>query len=204
MERSRQQFATDPLNQPAAERGDGAAGKAGYGGAGSDAGDEAAGRAAGDEVVGEPGDEADPGDEAASEPGDAAVGEPTGDTASEPGGGSAPRTEIVGPHRDICGKYFESKSANFEPSLGKHQYAPVAKKKTWMASHKVRKKMCVSTIPRHRAAICVNSSPINPKISKAAATAPVHNPRRGSGWTGGSKKCGTGGCGLSATAAPQD
>jgi hypothetical protein len=123
---------------------------------------------------------------------------------TEPVDGSEPSTETVGPHRDICGNNFENHSTNFELSLGRHQYAPVAKKKTWTASQSVRKKMCVSTMPRHRAAICLNISPIAAKTSKAAASIPVHNPRKGSGAAGGSKNCGTGGCGLSATAAPQD
>jgi len=196
-ERSRQQFATDPRDQLVAEPGDEAAGQPEeVVAAGGDAEGEAAGRAAAGEVIG--GDEAAPGSM------DVAVDEPTGDTGSELGRCSDPCTEIVGPQRGICGKYLENHSTNFEPSLGKHQYAPVVKKKTWTASHRVRKKMCASTIPRHRAAIWVNTSPINPKTSKAAATTPVHNPRRGSGWTGGSKNCGAGGCGLNATAAPQD
>jgi len=186
-ERSRQQFATDLLDQPAAEPGDGAAGAVGDGAAG-EAGDEAA---------------AERGDGAEAEPGDA-LGKPRDETATEPADGSDPSTETAGPHRDICGKSFENHPTKFEFSLGRHQYAPVAKKKTWMASQRVRKKMCASTIPRHRAAICLSAPSMTPKTSAAAATISVHNPRRGSGWTGGSKNCGTGGCGLNATAAPQD
>jgi hypothetical protein len=187
-ERSRQQFATDLLDQPAAEPGDDVA----AGGLGDVAAGEVGGEAA-----------AERGDDVEAEPGDA-LGKPRDETATEPADGSDPRTETAGPQRDICGKSFENHPTNFEFSLGRHQYAPVAKKKTWMASQRVRKKMCASTIPRHRAAICLSAPSMTPKTSAAAATTSVHNPRRGSGWTGGSKNCGTDGCGLNATAAPQD
>jgi hypothetical protein len=186
-ERSRQQFATDLLDQAAPEPAYGAAG------------------GPGDGTAGEPEDAAagEPGDGVEAEPADGAFCGPTDETATEPADGSAPRTETAGPQRDICGKSFENHPVNFEFSLGRHQYAPVAKKKTWMASQRVRKKMCASTIPRHRAAICFSASSITLKTSAAAATISVHSPRRGC-WTGGSKNCGTDGCGLNATAAPQD
>jgi hypothetical protein len=67
--------------------------------------------------------------------------------------------------------------------------------------------MCASTIPRHRAAISLNTLPSAAKIKEAAANTPTHNPSRGSGAAGGSKNCGTdrgtGGCGLDATVPPQ-
>jgi hypothetical protein len=188
-ERSRQQFATDLLDQPAAEPGDDVA----AGGLGDVAAGEVGGEAA-----------AERGDDVEAEPADGAFCGPRDETATAPADGSDPRTETAGPQRDICGKSFENHPTNFEFSLGRHQYAPVAKKKTWMASQRVRKKMCASTIPRHRAAICLSAPSMTPKTSAAAATTSVHNPRRGSGWTGGSKNCGTDGCGLNATAAPQD
>jgi hypothetical protein len=187
-ERSRQQFATDLLDQAAPEPAYGAAG-----------GPE-------DGTAGEVEDAAAPerGDDAEAEPGDEAFGKPTDETATELSDGSDPSTETAGPHRDICGSNFENHPTNLEFSLGRHQYAPVAKKKTWMANQRVRKKMCASTIPRHRAAICFSAPSMTPKTRAAAATISVHNPRRGSGWTGGSKNCGSDGCGLNATAAPQD
>jgi hypothetical protein len=187
-ERSRQQFATDLLDQFAPEPANGAAGGAADGAAGEAGGEAAAER----------------GDEAEAEPGDEAFGKPRDEAATEPADGSDPSTATAGPHRDIDGRSFENHSTNFELSLGRHQFAPVAKKKTWIASQRVRKKMCASTIPRHRAAICLSTPSMTPKTSAAAATTSVHNPRRGSRWTGGSKNCGIDGCGLNATAAPQD
>lgn len=185
-ERSRQQFVVEPGNRPAVEPDDGTV------------------RKPEDGATGELTDEADdePGVEAAGGPGAEAAGED--DTASEPGDPSEACDESVGMHRDIWGKYFENASTHFGLSLGKHQYAPVAKKKTWMASQRVRKKICVSTIPRHRAAISLNTPPMKATTIKAIAAAPVHNPPRGTGSTGGSKNRGAGGCGLNATDAPQD
>ena len=152
------------LDQLAPEPADGAAGGPADGTAGEAGGEAAAER----------------GDEAEADPGDEVFGKPRDETATEPADGSDPSTETVGPHRDICGKSFENHPANFEFSPGRHQYAPVAKKKTWMASQRVRKKMCASTIPRHRAAICLSTPSMTPKNSAAAATTSVHNPRRGS------------------------
>jgi hypothetical protein len=113
-ERSRQQFATDLLDQADPEPAYGAAGGPAYGAAGE----------AEDAAVPEPRDDAE------AEPADGAFCDPRDETATEPADGSDPSTETVGPHRDTCGRSFENHSTNFEFSLGRHQYAPVAKKKT--------------------------------------------------------------------------
>jgi len=113
-ERSRQQFATDLLDQFAPEPA--------YGADGGPA----------DGAAGEPEDAAAPerGDEAEAEPAGGAFCKPRDETATESADGSDPSTATVGPHRDICGKSFENHPTNFEFSAGRHQYAPVAKKKT--------------------------------------------------------------------------
>jgi hypothetical protein len=191
----RQQFAIDLLDQADAEPADEAV---------EEGGDESVGEGESD-AGGAPEDEAD----AASDEGElggAAFAKPNDETARVAGDGESPCDATGGPHLETWGKSFENHSANLELSLGKHQYAPDAKKKTWTASQRVRKKMCASTIPRHRAAISLNTLPSAVKINKAAANTPVHSRRRGSGVAGGSKNCGTdcgtGGCGLNATAPP--
>jgi hypothetical protein len=113
-ERSRQQLATDLLDQFAPEPANGAAGSPA---------DETAGEA-------EDAAAAEPADDAEAEAGDEALGKPRDETATASVDGSDPSTETAGPHRDICGKSFENHPTNFEFSAGRHQYAPVAKKKT--------------------------------------------------------------------------
>jgi hypothetical protein len=113
-ERSRQQLATDLLDQFAPKPANGAAG------------------GPADETAGETEDSAAPerAGDAAAEPGGGAFGKPRDETATASADGSDPSTETAGPHRDICGKSFENHPTNFEFSAGRHQYAPVAKKKT--------------------------------------------------------------------------
>jgi hypothetical protein len=191
----RQQFAIDLLDQAGAEPANEAVGESG----------EKSGGEEGDDAGGAAGEEADAPSDAA-ELRAAAFAEPNEETAMV-GDAATPCDATGGPHFETSGKYFENHSTSLEPSLGKHQYAPDAKKKTWTASQRVRKKMCASTIPRHRAAISLNTVPSAAKIKNAAAKTAVPNRRRGSGAAGGSKNCGTdcgtGGCGLNATARPQ-
>jgi hypothetical protein len=129
-ERSRQQLATDLLDQFAPEPANGAAGGAADETAGGPANGAAGGTA--DENAGEAEDAAAPerAGDAEAEPRDEAFGKPRDETATASADGSDPSTETAGPHRDICGKSFENHPTNFEFSAGRHQYAPVAKKKT--------------------------------------------------------------------------
>jgi hypothetical protein len=88
-----------------------------------------------------------------------------------------------------------------EPSLGRHQYAPVAKKKTWMAIQRVRKNRWAITMPRHRFAISLTIVPSMDTTNNTAAARVTSNPL-GAGAGCCSKNCGTGGCGGRATAMP--
>lgn len=153
-----------------------------------------------------------PADAGPDAPADGAGGEGGTEAGGLGGPGAANATEAcnagelsdttTGPHRAICGKYFANHSVNFEPPVGKHQYAPVAKKNTCNASQRVRKKRWRSTIPRQRAAISVNIAPMKAAIPRAKVPRPTQNPLSGAGPPGGSKNCGIDGCGLKATALP--
>jgi hypothetical protein len=92
--------------------------------------------------------------------------------------------------------------ANVELLLGRHQWAPVAKKKTWMASQRVRKKKWAITMPRQRAAISLQIDATTEATASAAAVRPSPNPPSGAGPPGGPNECGTGGCGVSDKLAP--
>jgi hypothetical protein len=84
--------------------------------------------------------------------------------------------------------------------LGTHQCAPVAKKKTWMAIQRVRKKRWATTMPRQRAAISLQIPAMTEAMASAAAATPSQNPLSGAGSPGGcADDGGTGGCGTNAT-----
>jgi hypothetical protein len=129
-ERSRQQLATDLLDQFAPEPANGAVGGP-VDETACDPVDETTGGPA-DETAGEADNPAAPerAGAAEAEPRDEAFGKPRDETATASADGSDPSTETAGPHRDICGRSFENQPMNFEFSAGRHQYAPVAKKKT--------------------------------------------------------------------------
>jgi hypothetical protein len=109
-------------------------------------------------------------------------------------------TDIAGPHWATCAKDRVSHSTNLELLLGTHQCAPVAKKKTWMAIQRVRKKRWATTMPRQRAAISRKSAPRTDAAASAVAATPSQNPLSGAGPPGGGEDGGSGGCGTNATA----
>jgi hypothetical protein len=84
--------------------------------------------------------------------------------------------------------------------LGTHQCAPVAKKKTWIANQRVRKKRWATTMPRQRAAISLQIPATTEATASAAAATPSQNPLGGACPPGGGADEGsTGGCGTNAT-----
>jgi hypothetical protein len=83
--------------------------------------------------------------------------------------------------------------------LGRHQWAPVAKKKTWMANQRVRKKRWATTMPRQRAAISLQIPAMTEATASTAAATPNQNPLSGAGPPSGADDGGTGGCGTNAT-----
>jgi hypothetical protein len=87
--------------------------------------------------------------------------------------------------------------------LGRHQRAPVAKKKTWIAIQRVRKKRWATTIPRHRAAISLQIAAMTEATASTAAATPSQNALGGAGSPGSGADDGdTGGCGSNATVLP--
>jgi hypothetical protein len=114
-------------------------------------------------------------------------------------------TVVVGPHRATCPKERVSHSTARELLPGRHQRAPVAKKKTWMAIQRVRKNRCATTMPRQRAAISLQIPAMSEATASTAPATPSQNPVSGSGPPGGADDGGTGGCGTNATvSAPQN
>jgi len=105
----------------------------------------------------------------------------------------------AGPHRATCPKDRVSHSATLELLLGRHQRAPVAKKKTWMASQRVRKKRWATTMPRQRAAISLQIAAMTEATASTGPATPSQNSLSGGGPAGGADDGGTGGCGTNAT-----
>jgi len=124
-----------------------------------------------------------------------AAGAATGVAPWNTGGATA------GPHRATCVNDIVSHRENRELSLGRHQWAPVAKKNTCMAIHRVRKNKWATTIPRQRAAISLQIPVTTEATARTAVATPSQNPLTGAGRPpGGVDDGGAGGCGSSAKA----
>ncbi len=116
---------------------------------------------------------------------------------------NADGTGGAGAQRATRPKDRVSHSTNLELSPARHQWAPVAKKKTWIAIHSVRKNRWATTMPRHRAAISLQSAAIPAATASTAAAMPNQNPLSGACPPRGGEGDGIGGgCGTNATVLP--